>query len=378
MTRPIKKILITGSEGFIGKNLIKSIGVHNDFSFNCFNKTDNMEKIEKLINNSDFIIHLAGVNRPKEKESFKIHNADLTKSICDLVQKKSKKFSKKTHIIFTSSTQANEDNEYGKSKLKAEQYLKNLYKQTLNPIVIFRLPGVFGKWCKPNYNSVVATFCNNIANNLPININDESKNIRLVYIDDLVKSFIQILRRFPNNFLYKELKPEYNINLKKLANLIFEFRDSRNTKLIPKVGGGFNRKLYSTYLSYINSDNFSYPLKENKDSRGSFVEMLKTKSSGQISFFTAKPGVTRGGHYHNTKNEKFLVIKGEARFRFRNILTEECKEIFVDGSNLQVVESYPGWSHDIKNIGANTLYVILWANENFDKNNPDTFYSTTF
>lgn len=372
------KILITGSEGFIGKNLIKELELYKNFELTYFNKKNKLEDLENLVKNSDFIIHLAGVNRPKKDISFKIHNSDLTKTICNFVYNKNIKLLKKTPIIFTSSIQVNENNEYAKSKLNAEKHLKDLFEKTSNPIVIFRLPGIFGKWCKPNYNSVVATFCHNISNNLQIEIHDENKNLKLVYIDDLVKQFILLLNKFPFEFTFKEINPEYNIKLKDLADLIIEFRDSRQTNLIPNVGDGFTRKLYSTYLSYFNSNNFTYKIKENIDYRGSFVEMLKTKSAGQFSFFTANPGVIRGGHYHNTKNEKFLVIRGKARFRFRNIKTNECKELFVDDSDLKIVETCPGWTHDIKNIGSEKMYVMLWANEQYDKNNPDTIFSETF
>lgn len=378
MTKVIKTVLITGSEGFIGKNLTKEIELETNYKLIFFNKKDNLEKLEEFINSSDFIIHLAGVNRPKEEKSFIINNADLTEKICILINKKYLNSLKKTPIIFSSSKQVNGDNQYARSKLKAESYLKSLFEKISNPVVIYRLPGVFGKWCKPNYNSVVATFCHNIAQGLHINIHDESKNLRLVYIDDLVKDFIFRLKNFPNNLTYIDINPQYNINLKELADLIIEFRDSRKTKIIPNVGDGLIRKLYSTYLSYIDSNNFSYNIEEHKDIRGSFVEMIKTKSAGQFSFFTANVGVKRGGHYHNTKNEKFLVIKGKARFKFRNIKNEECKEIFVDDTNLTIVESCPGWSHEIENIGNDTMYVMLWANERFDKNNPDTIHSKTF
>ena len=371
------KILITGSEGFIGKNLKKELELIKDYELTFFNRDSDINKLEELIFKSNFIIHLAGVNRPKEKELFKNTNVVLTKNICNFIEKKYIKKGIHTPIIFTSSTQVNQVNEYGISKLDAELELKKLYKKTSNPITIYRLPGIFGKWCRPNYNSVVATFCHNIANNIEISINDENKNLEILYIDDLIQEIINNLRNFLNNFHYQKLKP-YQINLKDLANLIKEFRDSRKTKIIPNVGDGLIRRLYATYLSYINSDNFSYSLIENKDKRGSFVEILKTKSSGQFSFFTAKPGVVRGCHYHNTKNEKFLVIKGEARFRFRNILTNECKEIFVNEKEPTVIDSCPGWSHDIKNIGENTLYVMLWANEIFDLDNPDTIFSPTF
>ena len=377
MTKILNKILITGSEGFIGKNLKKELELIKDYELIFFNKNNDINKLEELVFGCNFIIHLAGVNRPKEKELFKKTNVGLTKKICNYIENKYFKKGIHTPIIFTSSIQINQKNDYGFSKLEAELELQDLYKKTSNPVCIYRLPGIFGKWCKPNYNSVVATFCHNIANNIDINIHDENQNLTILYIDDLIKEIIINLRNFPNNLHYQKLEP-YQINLKYLADLIKEFKDSRKTKIIPNVGDGIIRKLYATYLSYTDSNKFSYPLTENKDKRGTFVEILKTKSAGQFSFFTAKPGVIRGSHYHNTKNEKFLVIKGEARFRFRNILTNECKEIFVNENEPTIVESCPGWSHDIKNTGENTLYVMLWANEIFDKKNPDTTSSNTF
>ena len=371
------KILITGSKGFIGSNLKKELELIEDYILLFFNRNDTLDNLEELIFKSDIIIHLAGENRPEVIELFEINNVKLTEKICKIVENKFIKKSQKTPIIFTSSTQINKDNEYGRSKLDCELKLKELYKKISNPIVIYRLPGIFGKWCKPNYNSVVATFCYNIANNIDIKIHDKNKNLELLYIDDLIKQIINSLKYFPKEFYYEKFKT-FRINLNDLANIISEFKDSRQTGIIPNVGDGLIRRLYATYLSYLSSDDFSYPLFENKDYRGSFIEIIKTKSSGQVSYFTAKPGIVRGGHYHNTKNEKFLVIKGEARFRFRNILTEECKEIFVSENNPRIVETCPGWSHDIKNTGKDTLYVILWANEIFDRKNPDTTSSPTF
>lgn len=377
MQKTLKEILITGSNGFIANNLKKELEFIDGYNLSFFDKNDNEIRLEELIFKSNIIIHLAGSNIKKNKELLKKNNVKLTKKICDLTYKKFIEKGELTPIIFTSSNQINNENAFGKSKLEAEIQLKNLYKKTSNPVVIYRLPNIFGKWCKPDSNSIIATICHNIANNKRIDIKNEKKNLQIFYIDDLIKIIVDNIKNFPKNFNCVELD-SYQINLRDLYNLILEFKDSRKTKLIPKVGEGLTRKLYATYLSYLSSNNFSYPLFANKDNRGSFIEVIKTKSSGQVSFFTAKPGVVRGCHYHNTKNEKFLIIKGEARFRFRNILTQECKEIFVNEDNPTIVESCPGWSHDIKNIGKCTLYVILWANEIFDKDNSDTKSFPTF
>lgn len=273
-----------------------------------------------------------------------------------------------------SSIQAERPNAYGKSKLKAEMHLLNLYMETGNNVYIYRLPNVFGKWCKPNYNSVVATFCHNISHNLPIQINDPSATLKLVHIGAVVTSFLDVMQSLPDDKLYIDVEPIYEVTLGELADQLYKFKESRASLVVEPVGDGFTRVLYATYISYIPPNEFNYPLKKNEDARGSFVEMLKTKDSGQFSFFTAHPGVTRGGHYHHVKTEKFLVIKGQARFGFRHIVTDEVCEIFTSGEQPEVVETVPGWSHDVTNVGEDELVVMLWANENFDKARPDTVY----
>jgi len=247
-----------------------------------------------------------------------------------------------------------------------------LEKDTQSPVYLYRLPNVFGKWCKPNYNSAVATFCNNIANDLPIQINDPAALIRLVYIDDVLDGFMRLLDERPAGVARCEVSPEYSISVGELAAQIGQFKAGRESMVIEAVGTGLTRALYATYLSYLRPETFSYTLPVHADLRGRFVEMLKTRDSGQFSFFTAHPGITRGGHYHHTKNEKFLVIQGRARFGFRHVITGETYEILTDGEMPQVVETVPGWSHDIENIGSNEMIVMLWANEIFDRNHPDT------
>ncbi len=263
-------------------------------------------------------------------------------------------------------------NPYGRSKLHAEIHLLNLYMATGNNIYIYRLPNVFGKWCRPNYNSVVATFCHNISRGLPIQVNNPETELSLVHVDDVISSFIDILKNQPDDQLYKYVSPVYDIKLGALADQLVRFRDSRETLVTEPVGNGFTRVLYATYISYISPDKFKYSLAKREDQRGCFVEMLKTQDSGQFSFFTAHPGITRGGHYHHIKTEKFLVIKGEARFGFRHIGTNETFEIVTTGEHPEIVETVPGWSHDITNIGDEEMVVMLWANEIFDANRPDT------
>jgi UDP-2-acetamido-2,6-beta-L-arabino-hexul-4-ose reductase len=256
--------------------------------------------------------------------------------------------------------------------LAAEEALISLEKDTGSPVYLYRLPNVFGKWSRPNYNSAVATFCHNIANDLPVQINDPASVINLVYIDDVIQNFLRLLQEQPAGVVWPEVSPAYKITVGELAEQIRVFKSGRESMVTEPVGVGFTRALYSTYLSFLRPEQFTYPLTAHADARGRFVEMLKTKDSGQFSFFTAHPGITRGGHYHHSKNEKFLVIQGKARFGFRHVVTGETYELFTEGEKPEVVETVPGWSHDITNIGDNEMIVMLWANEIFDRQHPDT------
>jgi UDP-2-acetamido-2,6-beta-L-arabino-hexul-4-ose reductase len=275
-------------------------------------------------------------------------------------------------VLYTSSIQAAADNPYGLSKLAAEEALMSLENDTGSPVYLYRLPNVFGKWSRPNYNSAVATFCYNIANDLPVQINEPASVINLVYIDDVIQDFFKVLQEQPAGVVRPEVSPAYKITVGELADQIRVFKTGRESMVTEPVGVGFTRALYSTYLSFLRPEQFTYPLIAHADARGRFVEMLKTKDSGQFSFFTAHPGITRGGHYHHTKNEKFLVIQGKARFGFRHVVTGETYELFTEGEKPEVVETVPGWSHDITNIGDNEMIVMLWANEIFDRQHPDT------
>jgi UDP-2-acetamido-2,6-beta-L-arabino-hexul-4-ose reductase len=295
-------------------------------------------------------------------------NTGLTEQLCDLIRASGRQIP----VLYSSSIQAEVANAYGTSKLAAEVALIALQKDTGSPVYLYRLPNVFGKWSKPNYNSAVATFCYNIANDLSLQINDASAVVRLVYVDDVVKDFLRLLEARPDSVVRPEVFPCYSITVGELAEQIQLFKNSRDSMVAEPVGTGLPRALYATYLSFLRPEQFAYPLVAHADQRGRFVEMLKTKDSGQFSFFSAHPGITRGGHYHHTKTEKFLVIQGKARFGFRHLVTGETYELFTDGNKSEVVETVPGWSHDITNIGNNEMIVMLWSNEIFDRQHPDT------
>lgn len=363
------RVIITGADGFIAKNLLVHL-YERKIEVIRFTRDQKISELSSDILDVDFIFHLAGVNRPEHEDEFNVGNSELTEKICCIV----KASGKRIPILFTSSVQAELDNPYGRSKRNAERILEEYSVSTNSPVYIYRLPNVFGKWSRPNYNSVVATFCNNIANDLPIKVNDENAIINLVYIDDVVNCFLDKLQNKldSDTVHWPEIQPVYSLSIGKLAEQITAFKVSRKNLLSEAVGGGLVRALYSTYLSFYKPEQFSYPLVSYVDPRGRFVEMLKTKDSGQFSFFTASPGITRGGHYHHSKNEKFLVVQGKARFRFRHVLTGEFFEKFTDASSPEVVETVPGWSHDITNVGDNEMIVMLWANEIFDRKVPDT------
>jgi UDP-2-acetamido-2,6-beta-L-arabino-hexul-4-ose reductase len=366
------KILVTGANGFIAKNLLVRLDELDGFEVVKFSRQTSEKELPAVVQDIDAVVHLAGVNRPQSPTEFVSGNFDLTEQLCQALVEAGRAA---VPVIFTSSTQAVQDNPYGKSKGDAEQALWNYASKTGAAVYVYRLPNVFGKWCKPNYNSAVATFCHNIARDLPIKINDPSVSLSLVYIDDVVDEFIRVLREEP---VVASGEPcavpvEYESTVGELASTLESFRDSRDTLITEQVGTGFLRALYSTYVSYLPTELFSYSVPKHGDERGVFVEMLKTKDSGQFSFFTAHPGITRGGHYHHTKTEKFLVIKGRARFGFRHILSDETHELYTSGEQPQIVETVPGWSHDITNVGEDEMIVMLWANENFDRAHPDTY-----
>jgi len=370
------KVLITGANGFVGKNLQLHLAVRRDVQVVCFTRGNDVAELANMLHGVDFVFHLAGVNRPQDPAEFVAGNVDLTGVLCQAVGAVAEATGKKIPIVYTSSTQADRDNAYGVSKLGAETALFALQTQHAVPVHVFRLPNVFGKWCKPNYNSAVATFCHNIARGLLIQVNDPNAPVTLVYVDDVIERFVQLMDGADaavDSGGFATVAPQYTTTVGELARQIQAFNHSRDTLMTERVGTGLVRALYATYVSYLPPELFAYTVPQFGDPRGVFAEMLKTPDCGQFSYFTTHPGVTRGGHYHHSKTEKFLVIKGQARFRFRHMQTGETHELVTSGDQAEVVETVPGWTHDITNIGDDEMVVMLWANEVFDRARPDTF-----
>ena len=364
-------ILVTGAKGFIGKNLIAELKNQKYEKIYLYDIDSTELELDLYCQSADFIFHLAGVNRPKDEKEFELGNFGFTSTLLD----KLKKYNNKAPIMISSSIQADLDNPYGKSKKAGEELLFQYGKDTGASIFVYRFPNVFGKWCRPNYNSAVATFSYNIANNLPITVNNPEHLMNLIYIDDVVKELISCLNHIPTiEGKYCKVLPVYEVKLGKIAELLYEFKESRNNKSIPNMMDGFTKKLYSNYLSYLPKDQFSYELKMNKDHRGSFTEFIKTPDRGQVSINISKPGITKGNHWHHTKNEKFLVVSGQGVIRFRDINSTEVIEYFVSGEKLEVVDIPPGYTHNIENLGTSDMVTVMWANEQFNPNNPDTMF----
>ncbi len=366
------RVLITGADGFVGKNLQLRLRERKDVEVVTYTRTDSVADLPKRLDGVDVVFHLAGVNRPKDPQEFVSGNAELTQALSKTMRISGRPL----RVLLTSSIQALLDNPYGLSKRQAEQVLQSLAGVNGTSVHVFRLPNVFGKWCKPNYNSAVATFCHNIARGLPVQINDPNASVTLVYIDDVLDRFIDLMDGADGAVDaegFEVITPQYTVTVGELVRQITAFRESRDSLVIDRVGAGLVRALYATYVSYLPVERFTYEVPQYADPRGVFVEMLKTPDYGQFSFFTAHPGITRGGHYHHTKTEKFLVIKGQARFRFRHMLTGQIHELETTGTKPEIVETVPGWTHDITNTGSDEMVVMLWANEIFDRAKPDTY-----
>ena len=365
-------ILITGAGGFIGKNLVATLKTAGYTDLMLFERDDTPETLADYAARAGFVFHLAGINRPKNPSEFYADNAGLTETLLALLDKAGNK----APVLVTSSTQATLDNDYGKSKAQAEQAIFAHGKATGAPVYVFRLPGVFGKWCRPNYNSVVATFCHNSANGLPLSVRDPEYRLPLVYIDDVVASFVAALDgNCTREGDYCVVPVVHETTLGHLAETIEGFARNRETLDVPdQTPGSLEQKLYSTWLSYLPADRFSYPLNMHCDNRGSFTEFLHTPAHGQVSINISRPGIVKGNHWHHSKNEKFLVVKGTGVIRFRALDSTEVIEYHVSGDKLEVVDIPTGYTHNIENVGEDDMVTVMWANEVFDPDHPDTFF----
>ena len=365
------KILVTGAGGFIGKNVVSTLKTIDEYEVLEYHFCMWLEKLENFCKECDFVFHLAGVNRPESTDEFFEGNAHFTEVLVNYLKAQKNN----CPVLFTSSIQVELDNAYGQSKLAAENILRQHETTMCAKVLIYRLPNVFGKWCRPNYNSAVATFCHNIAHGLDIQINDPSREMHLVYIDDVIQEFMAACcgkEHKEGNVCFVPLT--YRRNLQEIANLIKSFPQCRSNLSIPNQSDEFVKKLYSTYLSYLPEDSFSYELLMHKDNRGSFSEFIRTIGQGQFSVNIVKPHITKGNHWHHSKHEKFLVIVGKGAIRFRNIFSEKVIEYFVSDEKFEVIDIPPGYTHSIENTGETDMAVIIWANENFDPKNPDTYF----
>lgn len=363
------RIVVTGADGFIGRNLVVRLGETGGHELAPVLRNTPAEDLGKLVAGADIVFHVAGTNRPKDPAEFALGNAGFTERLCAALAGNGTP----TRVVFASSTQATLENAYGASKKAAEDILFAFSRETGSPIHVFRLTNVFGKWSRPNYNSAVATFCYNLARGLPVTIHDPAAPLRLVYVDDVVDAFMALIASPAGESGFAEAGPVYATTVGEVADIIRSFGESRSTLVTPRVGSGLVRALHATYLSFLDPDAFSYTVPVHGDPRGEFVEMLKTEDSGQFSYFTAHPGITRGEHYHHSKTEKFLVLRGTAHFGFRNINTGKTFELVTRGGEARIVETIPGWAHNVTNIGEDELIVMLWANEIFDRKRPDTY-----
>lgn len=388
----MKKILVTGSNGFVGKNIVVALNEIKKYEVLTIDRQNSEEELKQATLNADFIVHLAGVNRPKETSEFYEGNGGLTEKIVSFLKDENKN----TPILITSSTHAEIDNDYGKSKKQSEDALIKYSDECNAKVYIFRLPNLFGKWCKPNYNSAVTTFCYNIAHDLDVWVNDPSIELSLVYIDDVVESIVECIEEWnminlneineevaltttESNCVqidkyYYEVTTVYKSTLGNIVDSLKMFRNMRKSLLIPDLSDGFNKALYSTYLTYLEKDDFSYFLDKKEDNRGWLAELVKSEQFGQMFVSKTHPGITRGNHWHHTKTEKFIVIQGQANIRFRKIDEDKVIEYIVDGEKPQVLDIPPGYTHSIENIGQDEVITLFWSNEMFNPEKPDTYF----
>ena len=364
------RILITGGRGFLGRNLAAHLLERKDCETTILGREDSAEDLRNCLLGTDVIFHLAGVNRPQDPIDFDRGNAELTEQLCQILREGGRA----PKIVFSSSIQAEVANPYGASKAKAEKALRQFARETGACVRIYRLKNLFGKWCRPNYNSVVATFCHNIANDLPITISDPAREVELSYVDDVVAAFLaEIDGLCTAREAGKEI-PSYRVRLGDLAGRIQAFHEMRATMITPNFADWFNRALYATYLSYVPAAARPYNLDIKSDARGSLAEFIKEKHFGQIFVSRTKPGVTRGNHYHHSKTEKFFVVEGEGVVRMRAVEGGPVEEYFVSGSAYKVIDIPPGFTHSITNVGTGEMVTLFWSSEMFDPNRPDTYY----
>ena len=364
------KVLVTGSSGFIGMNLISNLKQNSDIEIYCYDRNSKLDDLDVYTKDCDFVYHLAGVNRPKNSLEFMEGNFGFTSILLDYL----KKNNNKCPILISSSIQAELDNDYGKSKKAGEELIFDYGKEYGVNVFVYRFPNIFGKWCKPNYNSVIATWCYNVANGENIQIDDDNKCLTLAYIDDVCDELIKCLYgKETKEGNYCIIPTTYTKTLGEIAKLIKSFKENDHSIMVPNTGNDFVKCMYATYISYVSFSDLVVDLSEHKDDRGMFCELIRTKDSGQISLSTTKMNVNRGGHYHNTKMERFIVIKGKAKIEFEHVLNHSKYDIIVSDERLQFVTIPVGYQHRINNIGDGELILILWANELFDSSKPDTF-----
>lgn len=381
------KVLVTGAKGFVGRNLVSQLrniqsGKAKNYALSGneliifeYDVDSDPSELDDYCRQADFIFNLAGVNRPLDQSEFMKGNFGFASTLLASL----KRHGNTCPIMISSSTQAALDNPYGASKRAGEQLLFEYSRETGSKVLIYRFPNVFGKWCRPNYNSAIATFCHNITHGLDIQVNDRSVVMNLVYIDDVVNELIAALTGDENRVgEYCAVPTVHTITLGEIVDLLYTFQSSRVNLTVPNVGNAFEKKLYSTYLSYLPTNQFSYPLKMNVDERGSFTEIIRTLDRGQVSVNISKPHITKGNHWHHTKNEKFVVVSGQGVIRFRKMDEPDAEviEYLVSGSKIEVVDIPIGYTHNIENLGDTDMVTFMWCNECFDPQNPDTFFET--
>lgn len=372
---PETTVLVTGSNGFIGKNLCVELSRHSDVRVLCFDVEDEQRKLTGHLKAADIIFHLAGVNRPRDISEFTAGNTDLTRRIISLLSE----CARTPAIVLSSSSQAAKDNPYGQSKKEAEEILFAYANLTGAPVYVYRLTNVFGKWSRPNYNSVVSTFCYNIAHGLDIQISNPANELELIYVDDVVTEFVRVLYgKVTPSTGYLSVLPSYPITLGELANRIYQLRDVRTSLVMPDLSDPFTRNLQSTYLSYLDSGDFAYKLDRKSDDRGDLAELIKSPHFGQIFVSRTYGNITRGNHYHDTKVEKFCVLQGKAMIRLRHLFSDDVIEYPVSGNRWEIIDIPPGYTHHIENVSDEEMLVLFWAHATFDPMNPDTYFCEVY